>query len=874
MRFALKDYQVDAVGDVLRNIADARDDWHRKQRPVAFSLTATTGAGKTVMAAAVIEALFEGDADYDFEADPSAVVLWFTDDPSLNEQTRFKLVESGDRIAGSRLVVIENTFNQEKLEPGRVYFLNAQKLSKNSLLVKGAPDGDQLFATAGSQMPLVDGTASPDLRQFSFWDTLSNTVEDEHLTLYVILDEAHRGMKARSRQDRAEKQTTVKRLVNGANGVPAVPVVWGISATVQRFDAAMADAEGRTRYASVVVDPARVQESGLLKDDIRLDFPAETGQFDTVLLNRATKKVVESTTLWREYAEAQDPPIEPVAPLLVVQVPNTPSDELLLAALGTIREAWPALGHDAIAHVFGEHTALELGGEVIPYVSPETVQDRAHVRVLFAKDAISTGWDCPRAEVLVSFRPASDQTHITQLLGRMVRTPLARRIPGNDRLNSVECVLPHFSRKTATDVAEVLLGKKVDDDDDDGTGGSGGGGGRRVLVAPADMNVNAAIPADVWLAFDQLPSQTLPRKAAKPVKRLSALAQALSRDNLRPHARKDAYAELFGVLDGLAARFKDKIEEATYAILEVEGETLVAAVGSAAALTPETFTEIADDRSVEADFRAAGRVLSPDLARRYADHVAVETEDDDGLFDAHVAVAALAKIDDVQGELDRAADALAKRWIDEHRVAIKPLADERRAVYDEIIAMSREPQRIDILRPRVRAEETKDGNGQLVPTAAGHLMSGDDGEFPIGVLNAWERNVLEAEIARSDFLAWYRNPGRASEDSLAIAYKDGKGNWRRMCPDFVFFHGDENAVRVSIVDPHGFHLGDALSKLRGLADYAEQHGADFHRIESVAEMKGGNARVLDMKVVAVRDAIRDADDAEALYLSSVATDYL
>jgi type III restriction enzyme len=63
VRFALKDYQVDAVGDVLRNLADARDDWHRKQRPVAFSLTATTGAGKTVMAAAVIEALFDGDAD-------------------------------------------------------------------------------------------------------------------------------------------------------------------------------------------------------------------------------------------------------------------------------------------------------------------------------------------------------------------------------------------------------------------------------------------------------------------------------------------------------------------------------------------------------------------------------------------------------------------------------------------------------------------------------------------------------------------------------------------------------------------------------------------------------------------------------------------
>ena len=138
-------------------------------------------------------------------------------------------------------------------------------------------------------------------------------------------------------------------------------------------------------------------------------------------------------------------------PLLVVQVPNTPSEDLLLDAVTTIRDEWPELPTDAIAHVFGEHSALEVGGHVIPYVSPEKVQDRTHIRVLLAKDAISTGWDCPRAEVLVSFRPATDETHITQMLGRMVRTPLARRIPGHDRLNSVECVLPQVQPQDRDD---------------------------------------------------------------------------------------------------------------------------------------------------------------------------------------------------------------------------------------------------------------------------------------------------------------------------------------------------------------------------------------------------------------------------------------
>jgi hypothetical protein len=216
---------------------------------------------------------------------------------------------------------------------------------------------------------------------------------------------------------------------------------------------------------------------------------------------------------------------------------------------------------------------------------------------------------------------------------------------------------------------------------------------------------------------------------------------------------------------------------------------------------------------------------------------------------------------------------LAKKWLDEYRVAIKALADERQAVYDDIIAMSSEPQRIDILRPRVRAEESKTADGNLVDTRPAHLMSDPNGEFPIGSLNDWEEQVLDSERAQGGFLAWYRNPSRASNDSLAIAYKDGKGNWRRMCPDFIFFHGDESDVKVSLVDPHGFHLADALPKLRGLATFTEAFGEEFHRIEAVAKMKDGTLRVLDATADAVRDAIRAADDAEQLYLSSAATDY-
>ena len=109
MKFTLKDYQGDAVRDVLDRLRKARKRWNEDQDRHAFSLTAATGAGKTVMAAAAFEALFHGDDERDFERDPGAVVIWFSDDPSLNEQTRYRLMQAADRINLADMVVVENT---------------------------------------------------------------------------------------------------------------------------------------------------------------------------------------------------------------------------------------------------------------------------------------------------------------------------------------------------------------------------------------------------------------------------------------------------------------------------------------------------------------------------------------------------------------------------------------------------------------------------------------------------------------------------------------------------------------------------------------------------------------------------------------------
>jgi type III restriction enzyme len=133
------------------------------------------------------------------------------------------------------------------------------------------------------------------------------------------------------------------------------------------------------------------------------------------------------------------------------------------------------------------------------------------------------------------------------------------------------------------------------------------------------------------------------------------------------------------------------------------------------------------------------------------------------------------------------------------------------------------------------------------------------------------RQVLAAELKRNGFRFWYRNPNRPSQDSLGIAYIEGDDT-KVIRPDFIFFAEDDGEIVADIVDPHGFHLADALPKLKGLARYAETHGHIYRRIEAVAK-SGDKLRVLDLTRADVRQAVIGAESAEAVYKSAVAGDY-
>ena len=842
MKFTLKDYQADAVDDVLRSLERAKAIYETESKEASVSLSATTGAGKTVMAAAVIEALFYGNSAFDFEPDDGAVVIWFSDDPNLNDQTKFRLMEASEKLTHSDLITIAPPFAKSRLDPGKVYFLNTQRLGRNSLLTRGhvdGVDGQESFET-------MTQTAQPDMQGWTIWETIANTIIDEDLTVYLILDEAHRGFNTKAIR---EKPTLVRKLINGHAGYPPIPIVWGISATIGRFKEAMEEAHAdktRRQLPPVTVDGFRVQESGLVKDTIVLDIPAEAGNFDTVLVRRAARKLRESSERWSRYAAGQGS-ADVVQPLLVLQVPNKPDHDQIGLALDDIFREIGELGAPAVRHVFGEHSPQRFGSWEVDWIEPQRVEDATKVRVLIAKDAISTGWDCPRAEVMVSFRPAKDHTHITQLLGRMVRSPLARRVPGDEKLNAVECLLPFFDRTMAGKVVKFLTGQ-IDEITTPV---------RKAILEECMLNPNPKLPESVWECWDAMPTMTIPKRGSSPVRRLVTLALALSADGLRPGALRDATEEMHNVLESQRLRHPKLLDKAVSEIWAVRGQTIAGRTGSSH-LSYMDFVERADDRAIQVGFTDAKKAFSADIAQSYVNFLADQNEDDDSLREAYVTTSALAIVPEVRTYIDKEADVLSDKWFARYRVQIRELADDRRQVYDDIAALATEPKVSELMRPRTRIEDylevQADGQYARARMVDRHLMSDEDGMCPISSLNDWERKVVTAELARDNCIGWYRNPPRQAVDSLGIAYRDELGNWRSMHPDFVFFNHVRGEVRPSIVDPHGHHLGDSKAKLQGLAKFAEEHGSKFHRIDAVSRV-GNVMRTLDMQIPLVREAI-------------------
>jgi hypothetical protein len=837
MRYELKDYQREAAIVIVDRLRVARELWTNSKMTSSFALSAITGAGKTVIAAAVIEALIHGSSDLDAEPDPRATFLWITDDPALNRQTRGKMLDASDLLLPMNFVEVDDGFLEVDLLPRRVYFLNTQKLSKSSRLVQSGTN----------------------LRQVSFWEVLANTINGGKANLYLILDEAHRGMRRA-----ADRTTIVQRLIHGERGSnPPVPVVWGISATIDRFTKAMGETKDRTAFPHIVVDIDKVRASGLVKDTIGLDQPDEDGTFSTTLLRDAVKTTRDFESRWDGYcAEAGEPP---VLPALVIQVPDKSDASKIGEIVQVVESEWPGLGPDAIAHVFGEHEPIVLGSRTIGWVYPESIQADADIRVVLAKEAISTGWDCPRAEVLYSERPAKDATHIAQVIGRMVRQPLAHRIATDDALNSVSCYLPLFDRMAVTSIKNELEGK----------GGENGESkvGPEIVRSPKIFERNPNLSGDVFEFIETLPSIPTPDAAANPVRRAKHLVRLLADDASGRALLTDADAlltkTLNAKLDGLAAEYSAQVATNVIDIKTVDVHTSkVTTTGQDTGASSRQLETHSKD--MDRDTRKVINSVKDGVGKGYYVHRVSQSDPEADKLEIRIHVAALLRVDGVIDEIETTATKFVQEQLTKFKVEIKNTTGATRDAYRTVEEQTTSPEALTVELRKNEKSATKNADGQDLPTFTGHIYADANGLFPVK-LNGWEQKVIATEIDRPSFVAWYRNPQRAMPNSLRIAYQDEGGKWSSLQSDFVIVsRRDDGQLAASIVDPHGDHLADAKAKLRALADFAEQFGDRFLRIESISEAPDGSLRVLDLQDENVRKAVRDFEGGKIspLYVSS------
>jgi type III restriction enzyme len=855
VKLELKPFQAIAVGE-LRRKAEAAGAMVAAGDEVALVLSAPTGSGKTMMAVALLEALLNGNDEYGPNSD--ATFLWLSDQPDLNEQTERKFEATSSVFASPQLVTIENSnFDQETLDPGKIYFLNTQKLGKASLMIQ-----------------------SGDARRFTIWETLAKTVAVRGSSFWLILDEAQRGMTEAAEKSAENAQTLVQRFIKGEDEVdlPAVPLILAISATPDRFTK-LIDKTDRTKM-SVIIEPEEVRASGLLKETITLYHTDEEQPSDESLLAAAALRLKDFEQAWKDYAAEHKTDI--VRPALVVQVEDRTkgSKDLsktdLGAAYKVLVDELGELSAQEIGHAFQEGGVVLAGKDETPirYVSPPDIQDDPELRVVFFKQSLSTGWDCPRAEVMMSFRTAKDETLIAQLVGRMVRTPLARTATGSDELNSVALYLPKYDRQAI----ELVIKRLESAHPEDGTPSVTGQRGNDLIVLKRDK-----AHKKVFEAAQALPNYKIERiPKLNPIRRLVRLGIRLNIDALDAMA-KDRFEQ--ALIDCLYAERKRLMRSKGYAdrlnqaglidvrkrVIDVYGMTVIDATATATtATTIGTDPALGDGGgwatekvsavaiNIEHAYLDAGRRLGEGLHRVYLKSRAKE-ETDVGKTPDVLALKreiwVLASDPTVINTLEDTADELCDDELDKHETAINHLADETRALYRAILRQGAKPK-AESWDPPLTIDGDKTGKRWDK-----HLFVKDDGNYTNDRLTSLEKKTLAEELPRKEIVAWLRNTERKSW-ALSVGYEAGSVR-KMMYPDFLFFRKDGEHIVCDLLEPHTQSQSDTVAKAKGLADFAESHGHRYGRIQLLDEV-GGQLKRLDFKVAKTRKLVKALDNPEAL----------
>ena len=392
-----------------RSHADRRDDAGRPIPHACFKIP--TGGGKTLLGAAALERL----------GWQTGLVLWIVPNKAIYAQTR-KALRSREhpcrqwleRASGGRVKMLEkeDRFTRDDTDNHlcvMLLMLPAANRHRDREFLRMFRDSGRYprFFPDPDDAPANAEVAErrPDL-EFSGEGLVKRSLGNviRLLRPVVVLDEAHRAYGA---QGAVEFVKAVNRL--------SPSLVIELSATPN------------ARISNLLVEISGVD----LKAAEMIKLPVEVAALENAewgdALAWARDRLDELDAAARSLEASEGRYVRPIA---VVRVERTGKGQ---QGAGRIH------AEDVRKHLIRQ---LGVGPEAVRVKSAERdeigdhdlLSDLSPVRWIITKDALREGWDCPFAYVLVVLDNARSETALTQLMGRVMRQPGARRT-GRDALD-------------------------------------------------------------------------------------------------------------------------------------------------------------------------------------------------------------------------------------------------------------------------------------------------------------------------------------------------------------------------------------------------------------------------------------------------------
>jgi type III restriction enzyme len=381
-------------------IADERDQKIIFQSP--------TGSGKTIMMANSIIQLIE---ECKTEIDTDVAFLWLSiGKGELHLQSMATLKKVFDVFPTVSLIDNEFAGNREWIRSYEVAIGNWEKLRIKK-------DGEW------KNVIMIDG------EKFNFRQVLQTTREKRKLIL--IIDESHVG-KSTDRTHELLEEISADLIIE----MSATP---SIEATLEEYQkgiwqSAPVDENSNfvlpsdhTKGVHIRIDPQMVIDEGLIKKELLINpkideiKDSETDSQE-VILETAYQKRLELKKLF-EAVGAE------INPLVLVQIPNKDAGYDKISAVRNfladkgITERKDGTGNGKLAIWLSEQKS-----ETLDWVS----EPDNEIEFLIFKQAIDTGWDCPRAHILVKFRESHSETFEIQTVGRILRMPEQKHYASED----------------------------------------------------------------------------------------------------------------------------------------------------------------------------------------------------------------------------------------------------------------------------------------------------------------------------------------------------------------------------------------------------------------------------------------------------------